>query len=183
MPDLLEQIEAVPASYPPAPSGLPEGAAALDNAMLWQRIEQWVAYRWTARNVVWIVTGPGHFEPRLFPATITKAEVWRNDAWEELTLPASPLGGLRMLGDGPYRFTATVGGGTVPPAVNEAYRRLAGYLADASAHSLPPGARSFTHAVGDVSVSVRGSATWQAQAIESSGAGDLLRPYRRLGRC
>lgn len=184
MTELIEQIESPPAAYPPAPSGLSTAAAALDNAVLWQRIELWVAHRWTARTVVWIMKGPGHFEPLLMPATITKAEVWRNDGWEEIVLPASPLGGLRMIGDGPYRFTATVGAAPAPAAVNEAYRRLAEYWAQASsADVLPAGVRAFSHSVGDVSVSVRGDANWQAKAVEGSGAGDLLRPYRRLGRC
>lgn len=186
MTELLEQQEALPSAYPPAPSGLSTAAAALDKDALWQRIEAWIAYRWTARGVIWIVNGPGHFEPLLMPATLTKAEVWRNDAWEEITLPASPLGGLRMIGDGPYRFTADVGGGTVPAAVSEAYRRLAEYWAShqsSGEYALPAGVRAFSHSVGDVSVSVRGDGNWTARAIEASGAADLLRPYRRLGRC
>ncbi|MBN9074313.1 MAG: hypothetical protein J0H34_22475 [Rhizobiales bacterium] len=186
MTELLEQIESSPTAYPPAPDGLSTAAAALANAMLWQRIELWVAYRWTERIVVWIMKGPGHFEPLLLPASIGKAEVWQNDAWQELTLPASPLGGLRMIGDGPYRFTATVGGGTVPESVNEAYRRLAEYWVahdGAGEYGLPAGVRSFSHSVGDVSVSLRGEGNWQGRAMEGSGAADLLRPYRRLGRC
>lgn len=173
---VIQQIEAMPSSYPAAPSGLSPAAAALDPSFVWHRIESYVAHRWTARPVTWVAEGLGVFEPPLTPATITKAEIWTSDGWEEVTLPAAPLGGVFLPGKGPYRFTATVGGGDVPAAVLEAYRRFAEY---ASAKPGKPGAYSESISAGSVSLSHRRSSTWMAQALQNSGAADLLRTYRR----
>src|SRR5690606_40404100 len=127
----IRQSEAVPENYPDTPSGLSAAAAALEPAMVWYRLESWIAHRFSERECVWTVEGPGSWEPPLTPTTITKCEIWRGEAWEELTLPASPLGGFLLSGNGPYRFTATVGDdeADVPAAVLEAFRRLAGYVA------------------------------------------------------
>ena len=60
---IVEQIEAVPAAYPMAePMLTPEAAAKIakvDGAVIWSRIEAYTAHRWTPREVVWIVEGPG----------------------------------------------------------------------------------------------------------------------------
>lgn len=175
----IKQTEAISEAYPDKPSGLSTGAAALDSDMIWQRLESYVAYRWSERDVEWIAEGPGHWEPPLAPATVTMAEVWRDDAWEELTLPASPLGGFRLCGEGPYRFTATVGDddADVPAAVLEAFRRLAEYMA---ADTGNPGATSERIEIPGVQTTeISRSAPWMARAMQNSGAGDLLRPYRR----
>lgn len=174
----IKQTEAIPEEYPAAPSGLSTAAAALDKAMIWQRIEAYTAWRWSERAVEWIVEGAGQWEPPLSPATVTKAEIWRGDAWEELTLPAAPLGGFMLSGDGPYRFTATVGeeDADVPVSVKEAFRRLAEYSAQSKGKA---GARSERIGAGSISLSHTRSASWLAQAIENSGAGDLLRKWRK----
>ncbi len=131
MTTLLKQSEALPESYPAiANSGWSSGAAALDQDMIWQRIEPYIAYRWSSRAVVWTVEGPGEWHAPLTPATVSTVEVWsRANEWETATLDASPLGGYYLPCTGPYRFTATVGSGDVPAAVNEAFRRLAEYMA------------------------------------------------------
>lgn len=174
----IKQTEAAPEEYPPAPT-MNAAATALDAALIWQRIEAYVAWRWSERAVEWIVEGPGQWEPPLSPATVTKAEIWRGDAWEELTLPAAPLGGFLLSGDGPYRFTATAGeeDADVPVSVKEAYRRLAEYSAQSRGKA---GARSERIGAGSISLSHTRSASWLAQAMENSGAGDLLRNYRRV---
>jgi hypothetical protein len=73
-----------------------------------------------------------------------------------------------------------VGGGTVPAAVNEAYRRLAEYLA--STDDAPAGASDYSAGLGSgaITESFSRAPTWVARALINSGAADLLRPYRRL---
>ncbi len=172
----IRQVEAAPASYPTAPSGLSAAAAALDAAMIWQRIESYIAYRFAEREVVWIVEGPGEWAPPLAPATVTATEVWEGDAWASFTPTPSPLGGYVLPGCGAYRFTADVGGGAVPERVTEAVRRLAEYFAGA-AQSANPGLRQETvEGVGSFDY----DAGTIAKAMERSGAGDLLRPYRMV---
>lgn len=173
----LKETEETPASYPPPPSGLSTAAAALDNEMIWQRIESYIAHRWTARDVTWIVEGAGDWIPPLAPATISATEVWRNEAWEAIVLTPSPMGGYCLRGCGLYRSVASVGGGTVPPIVNEAYRRLAEYFASISARD-PSLLRERVDGVSEVEYST--SQTLVARALVNSGAADLLRQFRRL---
>lgn len=178
----LQQNEAIPESYPAAPGGLSVEAASLDAATIWQRIEAYIPRRYTTRQVVWIVEGPGEWVAPLAPATMTSAEVWRNEAWEALTLPLSPMAGYMLPGEGPYRITADVGVGPVPAAVNEAFRRLAEYCADirdAAVTRDTAGVSKHDFSIGQLSESVTRSQAWAARAMENSGAGDLLRPYRR----
>jgi hypothetical protein len=174
----IRQKEALPAAYPDIPDNLSAAAAALDPAFIWQRIEDYTAYRWSERAVEFIAEGPGHWEAPLSPVTIATAEVWRNEAWEALTLPASPFGGYVMAGCGPYRFAGTVGDddADVPAGVMEAFRRLAEYMA-----SKPDvaGATRSLQALGPIRKEHERAADWMARAIVNSGAGDLLRAYRR----
>ncbi|WP_111431020.1 hypothetical protein [Rhodobacteraceae bacterium DSL-40] len=172
----LHEVEAEPADWPASPA-LEPAEAALDPAFIWQRIEAWVSHRWTPREVVWIVEGPGEWVPRLTPAVIESVEVW-SDGWQAVALDASPLGGYALPGEGPYRFTATAGGGTVPAAVNEAFRRLAEYFAGHDGRW--SGATSEVEEIGEIKTSSERSVTWLARAMAYSGAADLLRPYRRL---
>lgn len=172
----IKQTEAIPASYPTV-SGLSTEAQALDAAALWQRIEAFTAWRWTAREVVWLVEGDGDWCPPLAPVEVTAEEVWDGEAWVPATVYASPYGGYRLTTCGPFRFTATVGGGDVPAAVSEAFRRLAEYLVASIA---PAGATSYSLNLGQVSESIEISASHTAKALHNSGAADLLRPYRRV---
>ena len=172
----VKQDEAVPATYPATPSGLSTGAAAVPPAVIWQRIEPYVSTRWTARQVIWIAEGPGDWAlPLAPPFAVTAFEEWTGSAWTAFSPDLSPYG-YALAGEGPYRFTATVGGGTVPAAVNEAFRRLAEYMA-VDQNSL--GATSESYNVGPITVSTSRNAAWMARAMVNSGAADLLRPYRR----
>ena len=177
----ISQIEAIPASYPDAPAGLSTEAAALDSDMIWQRIETYVVHRWTARAVTWIVEGDGDWQPSLTPATVSAVDLWQADIWETVTLSPSPLGGYVLPGDGPYRFTASVGGGsptpTVPAAIDEAFRRLAEYMAQEAGTA---GASNEKKDIGPIALEVSRNPAWMARAMANSGAGDLLRPYRRI---
>ncbi|WP_417424102.1 hypothetical protein [Hoeflea sp.] len=176
----IKQSEAIPASYPDAPAGLSTAAAALDADMIWQRIESYVAHRWTERAVVWTVEGPNEWTPPLTPATISTVEIWNGTAWETCTEPDSPLGGYWLSGEGPYRFTATVGGGspapTVPASVNAAFARLAEYMAEDTGKA---GASNEKTSVGPIDLDVSRNPAWMARAMINSGAGDLLRQFRR----
>lgn len=179
MAETLKQVEAVPVAYPATPAGLSTEASALDANMIWSRIETYIACRFTSRAVVWTVEGPGEWVPPLTPATITTTEVWQNDAWTAATLTASPLGGYVLDGSGPYRFTGTAGGGTVPAAVNEAFRRLAEYMADDTDRA--GAGRYEVNIGGEWQEGFDRNPAWMARAMSNSGAGDLLRNYRRAG--
>jgi len=176
------QQEGVPAAYPDPPSGLSTAAAALDADMLWQRIEAWIAWRYSERTIQWVVEGCGDWRPLLAPATIATVERWTGTGWEITTeLLASPLGGYQLPGEGPYRFTGTVGvnGAEVPAAVLEAFRRLAEYSVPDTDHIR--GARSQSHTIPDVfTETLERSPAWIAMAMQNSGAADLLRNFRRV---
>jgi hypothetical protein len=172
----IKQTEAAPTEYPVPPTGLSDEAAALDADMIWQRIEVYTAQRYTARDVVWIVQEEGEWVPPLSPFTVSGVEVWENGGWTATTPPESPLGGYVLPGDGPYRFTASVGGGNVPAAVSEAFRRLAEYMADDPGRV---GTSSYTDKIGPMEETINRAPNWLARAMQYSGAADLLRPYRR----
>lgn len=174
----VRQAESAPASYPDAPDGLSTAAAALDADMVWQRIESYIAQRYSERDIEWIVEGPGEWVPPLKPATITKVEIWSSaEVYEDVTANASPLGGYWLAGSGPYRFTGTVGGGDVPASVAAAWSRLAEYMA---AKPGTPGATSERTRAGSVEVEKSRSESWMAKALQNSGAADLLRTFRRV---
>ncbi|TQE95020.1 MAG: hypothetical protein FKY71_17400 [Spiribacter salinus] len=69
------------------------------------------------------------------------------------------------------------GGGDVPAAVSEAFRRLAEYLTDATDRA---GVSSYSVNMGGaIEESYQRNPAWVARAMELSGAADLLRPYKR----
>lgn len=171
----IKQIEGPADDYPTPPEGLSTAAAALEPALIWQRLEAWIAWRWSVRDAEWIVEGCGEWAPPLTPVTIATTERWAGEAWEAVELPPSPLGGYVLPGVGPYRFAGTAGADDdVPVAVLEAYRRLAEHTAAISYE----GAGLRSENVPDI---------WQgeydqrarARALQDSGAADLLRTYRR----
>lgn len=180
----IGQTEENPAAYPDAPAGLSTAAAALDADMLWQRLESYVAHRWTARSVVWVVEGPGNWQPPLTPAVVSLVELWDDDDGWTTTLPgASPMGGYAFDGVGPYRVTAMVGSGTVPAAVLEAFRRLAEYSVEMGKDGMMSGHPSHSSHSAKIGDSIEETFTrpsnWAGRALQLSGAADLLRPYRR----
>lgn len=181
MATLVSQDEGQPASWPavsafprPAPIGDPDHPEASVNlALAWQRVEAWIAHRWTPRTVVWTVEGPGHWAPRLSPFTLSTSEIWDGEAWVATTLAPAPAGFL--LDAETYRIGGTVGAdaGAVPEAVAEAVRRLMEFNLEI--------AESYK---GETAI-YRGDdwqapAGWAAKAIHLCGAADLLRPWRRL---
>jgi hypothetical protein len=177
----IKQVEELPESYPDlgSPSPLSEAAQAFDSAFIWQRLEAYVAHRWTPRDVTWIVEGMGEWTPPLSPAAIEMVHVWR-DGWEIAEVPNSPMGGLYLTGHGQYRIVAEVGGGSpapaLPEAVREAFRRVAEYMA---AKPGKPGASREALTVGSISLVHSRDPAFMAKALQNSGAADLLRSFRR----
>lgn len=174
----IKQLESLPENYPAVPH--PAVANSLDRSMIWQRLEAYIGYRWSERAVTWIAEGPGEWEPPLSPAVIETFEVWsRAGEWESTTLTASPCGGYYLPATGPYRFTGIVGDddSDIPATIMQAYALLAEYMAQKAAKA---GASSESVAAGSITLSHRRSASWMAEAMQNSGAADLLRPYRRV---
>ena len=176
MAETIKQTEAIPASYPSvSPRWVIEQAPedeVPDDAQIWQRIESYIAYRWTERQVIWIVQGCGEWVPPLTPTTITTVECWQGGEWVEATPVATALGGYDFAGDGPYRITADVGSGTPPAAVQEAFKRLHEY-----SRGIVDSFKNQPAQIGDSEDGIM--ANWTARALQLSGAADLLRPYRR----
>lgn len=172
--NLLKQIEAAPAAYLAVP-GLSTKAADLNHGAIWQRIENWIAYRWPVRAVTWIVQSDdgGFFCPPLADWTITAVE-WAGVTWEPITAERSVLG--VELPAGVYRVIADVGSPAAPEAVLEAFRRLAEYLAEADC--MPVGVTRVSEGVGQLNSSMSRSQFYAARALQLSGAADLLRPWR-----
>lgn len=171
--------ESVPA-YPLSGDGLSIEASALPEALVWGRIESYIAWRWAQRDVTWIVEGPGHWPMPLTPAAITTVEIWdgTTNAWivDATALEPSPFG-TRFLKRGPYRVTGTAGDDTAPPAiVLEAYRRLAEYFV---ADPGTAGADREDVNIGGISQNIRRDPAWLGSALQNSGAADLLRRFRR----
>lgn len=193
MPETIKQVEGVPAEWPLVPFGFLSDSE-LDLA--WQRIESYIAHRWTPREVVWTVEGAGEWAPPLAPVVDLSAEQWDGVAWGAVDLAPGPYG-YCLPCDGPYRLTATVGGGDLPAIVAEAHTRLARYV---SAISRTPADRMAMRKVAknsyedrpyrqtpaqdairldDTDGSVEFATNWPARALQLSGAADLLRAYRR----
>ncbi|WP_292527819.1 hypothetical protein [Methylocystis sp.] len=170
----LKEIEGTPMDWPEKPLHLSKAAKAIDRKFVWQRIEAYIAFRFSPRSIVWIAEGPGYWLPPLSPASISVFDIWANDAWEFITAPpGSPLGGFNLPCAAHYRFSGIVGAAPVPEIVDEAYARLAEYLANVTPSN---GVRR--EEVTDIG-SVEYDMAAVARAMERSGAADLLRTYRR----
>ncbi|MDN5872795.1 MAG: hypothetical protein L0H29_00230 [Sinobacteraceae bacterium] len=143
---------------------------------LWDRLEAYVAHRWVAREVTWIICGGGEWKPPLTPAVIDKAYIWTGDDWEETTLAPAPIG--FTVPEGRLKIEATVGANnTAPAAVKEAIQRLSDYVTAETIGA--PGASSYSANVGQLSESISRHPAFMARALDNSGAADLLRPYKR----
>lgn len=177
MVEVIRFTEATPVPDISAPEGLSTAAAAIASAAIWRRIEAWVNVRWAPRAVTWIVEGPGEFVPHLDGVTFSTVDRWNGSAYEAVTVSQGPLGGVLLAAGGPYRLLGTCGDTFAPAPAQEAYRRLAEYLATTS--TAPAGASSYEVNIGQLSEKIQISPTHMARALFNSGAADLLRPYRR----
>jgi len=174
--DILKQEESVPVNFPGDPG-------VTNPPVIWPRIECYIAHRFFAREVVWIVEGvedePLHLP--LTPIVAMTVEKWEGGAWVVVTLPAGPMGHI-LPSEGHFRIVAQVGAGPIPAAVWEACRRLSSYSAEVGQYSPSKGRAGATNASFDtagVKFSLERQSNWAARAIQLSGAADLLRPYRR----
>lgn len=174
---IVREIEGTPASWPAVVGHHPirDGETvdgdnpALDPAVTWQRIEAWIAHRWSPRSIEWIVEGPGEFAPPLAPFALGTLARWQ-DGWETVEPVQTALG--IALDHGRWRIEGVVGGdaGPVPDAVQEAWRRL---------HEYGEGIARlwWTETANTEGVSY----SFAAKGLHLSGAADLLRPWKRLG--
>ncbi len=196
--ELLRFEEAEPDVYPtltfqPSPESYPEYHESEEPydpqpvqlvAAYWRRIELWIDRRWTPRQCVWTVRGPGNWKPHLSPVSNIVIDEWDETGyvWNASTLNPSPLGGYELPFRGTYRITATVGGTTepVPEPVVMAYLRLKAYYEDGRSREGIAGAASETlNLGGEIEETVQRSPNWLAKALQHSGCADLLRQYRR----
>ena len=181
MVDLLKEEEATPVSYPnvtlylrdtdPSMHPFENRPNEVTTDHIWQRIEAYTSVRYSAREVIWTIEGEegDTWAFPLAPVNSFTAEKWGNDAWVSVTLPEAPLGRC-LPSDGTFRITAQVGGGTPPEAVQEAIRRMHDYSISIVMNEplTQPDERFPTPLP-----------TYAARAIQLSGAGDLLRPFKR----
>jgi hypothetical protein len=188
---LKRQKESLPDTFMPPEFASPKQPQIRPNegTALWQRIERYIAYRYTPRQVVWTVRGPGEWVPPLAPVSQVTAEVWDDRAWEPVDL--TPWEDGYYLDAETYRVTATVGKNSpVPPAVAEAFNRLFQYAREAREHGRSGSSVSKETGYSDgqtppkqvtsESASIDRSSKWMAKAMQYSGAADLLRPYRSV---
>lgn len=162
MTETLRQQETAPASYPDEPVT----ADGDLQVVAWQRIEHYIAWRFSPRAVVWFVQSDGEeWHPPLVPVVTIAAQFGDGEPTEP---PAGPTGGY-LLPDGTVKVTATVGAGPVPEAVGEAVARFIKFLAETKLHP----SRTKSLSVGSLSMGFG-----NAPGIIDSGAGDLLRPWR-----
>lgn len=177
MVDLRKETEAIPASYAnitprwfveQAPEDVDPGAD-----QVWQRIEAYTRTRYTDRAVVWIIEAREgeDWTPPLSPVTSLTAEKWESGGWASIALPDGPMG-YCIPSDGQFRVTAQVGGGDVPAAVSEAFKRLHEYSRGIAEQFKDDAAMHTNEQTQRV-------ANWAARSIQLSGAADALRPYRR----
>ncbi|MEM0990816.1 MAG: hypothetical protein AAGK00_18255 [Pseudomonadota bacterium] len=175
----LNEAEEAPASYPNVTHWIGDFRVALpgdptvSQVVTWQRIEAWIATRWTARSVVYIAEGSGEWLPRLSPFTTTTVQLWRNSSWATVTLDPTPLGGLQLPTGDTYRITGIAGDDSPhPEAVLEAWRRLHEFQ-----HAAAFSKWNETAFVGGDEGITR---AWAAKEMHLSGAADLLRPWRNM---
>lgn len=177
MAELIFSDEAMPDTdlFPGQPEGLNVSHALWETA--WLRVEQYTAHRWIPRAVTWITEGPGLWRPPLTPFAASATEVWAGSEWLPITLDTGPGPFLTLPTLGAYRFTGTAGAdaGEIPPCFMVAAERLARYMADPG----KPGVTSERVQAGSVVIAKSRAEDYLARSLQSSGAADLLRYYRR----
>jgi hypothetical protein len=179
--------EAEPATFPTLTTydaeGLANDESIIIDRPLWLRLESYIARRWTPRQCVWTVQGPGTWEPHIGPVSNVTIDCWDSVSytWDAVTLGQTPLG-YCLPDSRTYRVTATVGdnAGDVPQSVTEAYLRLKAYVDEATAETIPVGVASHSLKLSDgYDESINRNPNYLARSMQFSGAGDLLRSYRR----
>lgn len=162
----IESETEISIEYPPGPAGLVVNVPEA----IWERMENYVACRWSTAEVEYIVSAPCAIDwrPPAYPWVIDTVD---GDPAEVNTF------GEVTLKPGRHRVVCTIGGQEVTEGVNEAFRRLAAYYAD------PDTRKGYTrysvNLAGDVSES------WSRRAgtdgLAATGAAELLKKYRKAG--
>lgn len=189
MAELRQVKELTPPSYPDTPTGLSEKAAALDTKIVWDRIDAYINWRFAERSVTFIfdALAGDDVELTLQPLISQSAEFWSSafSDFTPVTLLNGPYG-LCFPESGTYRISAQIGAGPTPSLIEEAFRRLAEYMAAIDSENkggwfnARPGETQYDATVSDgVQRSGSRNAAWAAKAMVNSGAADLLRPYRK----
>jgi hypothetical protein len=182
---LIRFEEAAPADYPvlytyDVDGNLAEEPLIIDRG-IWDRLEQYTAFRWRERQAVWTVQGVGEWQPHITPLQNITVDLWDEDSltWGATSLDATPIGGLKVPDDQVYRIKATVGdnAAAIPDVFVAAYERLAEYHA---ADTSPAGVATHSLRLGDgYEESVNRNPNYVGRAMQYSGAADLIRQYRR----
>lgn len=161
---------------------LPEIDDAPVSAAIWARLESYISRRWGERQAVWTVQGPGDWSPHILPADNFVVSIFDDltKTWTAVPVVEATPFGLNLPHCAVYKIVATVGDtGDIPAIVQQAYLRLAAYMAEVETTDYPAGASSYEVDLGGaVKETVQRAPTWIARALQHSGAADLLRGYR-----
>ena len=162
----IESENEISITYPPAPEGVTDTVPAV----IWSIMENYVATRWSTSEAEFVVYSDGRcaWRPPFVPFSIETVD------GEPASLNAF---GEVMLEPGRHRIVCQIGGKAVTADVEEAYRRLAAYMADPDTRK--GYSRYSVNIGGDLSESW--SRARNSSAIGNSGAAELLRKYRKAG--
>lgn len=167
----IEAETEISVTYPAAPSGLSDDAAAIEPAVIWDRLEAFCNYRWSETVVEFTVNPPCamQWQPPYVPFVVdlVNGEAATPDDFGAVALSSRS------------KVRCTIGGETPSETMLTAYRRLAEYFA--ATDDTPGGVSRYSFSVGDVSENWSRRADHMARAIHNSGAADLLRKYRKAG--
>jgi hypothetical protein len=168
----IESETEISVTYPPAPDGLSDDAAAIDAAVIWDRLEAFTNFRWS-ETVVEIVVNPDHeiqWKPPYAPFVVdlVNGEPANPDQFGAVTIRNRAI------------VRATIGGAVPSETVKTAYRRLSEYFAVRG--RVPAGAQRYSVNIGgDISESISQRSDHMARAMHNSGAADLLRKFKKAG--
>lgn len=168
----IESETEISVTYPDKPSGLSDDAAAIDEAVIWDRLEAFTNFRWS-ETVVEFVVNPDHeiqWKPPYVPFVVDLVD-------GEAATP-DQFGAVTIRNRSKVR--CTIGGADVSETVKTAYRRLAEYFAVRD--DMPAGAQRYAVSIGDISETISKRSDHLARAMQNSGAADLLRKYRKAGQ-
>ena len=166
----LRQTESLPGEYP-AVTGVPDASLT----MSWQRIEHYIAWRFSEREVTWHVQSDGCEWHAPLKPVVSLSGVDENG--EAIVIEDGATGGY-SLPEGIVTLTATVGAEAAPEAVLEAVRRPNAYLAVSDLMIYDAAAGQSATDDGEEPI-LKWNNVHPGKAMQNSGAADLLRAYRR----
>ena len=162
----IESENVISITYPPAPDGVSDTVPAV----IWSIMENYVATRWSTAEIEFVVYSPCRhdWQPPYYPWTVQSVDGDPAEVDEFGAVTLEP---------GRHRVVCQIGGQPVTADVEEAYRRLAAYMADPDTRK--GYSRYSVNIGGDLSESW--SRARNSSAIGNSGAAELLRKYRKAG--